>query len=122
MDDELASDPATDLTAAVRAVQGGVELAVFCQPKAARSALVGMHGGALKAKVMAPALEGRANEALLAMLAAALGVTPRAVSIVAGGQSRNKRVRVEGVDGPAAIQRLLAALAPHSGRNGTISA
>ena len=40
-----------DLRAAVRGVPGGVELSVFCQPKAARSALIGMHGGALKAKV-----------------------------------------------------------------------
>jgi uncharacterized protein (TIGR00251 family) len=103
-----------DLSAAVREVPGGVELSVFCQPKAARSALIGMHGGALKAKVKAPPVEGRANQALLDLLAGALGVPRGRLTLVSGEQSRNKRVRVEGVDATTALGAIMAALAPLS--------
>ncbi|MEA2567350.1 MAG: uncharacterized protein QOD49_2527 [Actinomycetota bacterium] len=103
-----------DLSAAVREVPGGVELSVFCQPKAARSALIGMHGGALKAKVKAPPVEGKANQALLDLLAGALGVPRGRLTLVSGEQSRNKRVRVEGVDATTALGAIMAALAPLS--------
>src|ERR1700704_3549817 len=101
-----------DLSAAVREVPGGVELSVFCQPKAARSALIGMHGGALKAKVRAPPVEGKANQELLDLLARALAVPRGRLTLVSGEQSRNKRVRVGGVDAAAALVALLAALEP----------
>ena len=101
-----------DLSAAVRDVPGGVELSVFCQPKAARSALIGMHGGALKAKVKAPPVEGRANRALLDLLAGALGVPRGRLTLVSGEQSRNKRVRVDGVDAESALAAILVALDP----------
>lgn len=103
-----------DLSAAVREVPGGVELSVFCQPKAARSALIGMHGGALKAKVKAPPVEGKANQALLDLLAGALGVPRGRLTLVSGEQSRNKRVRVDGVDATTALGAIMAALAPLS--------
>ena len=101
-----------DLRAAVQDVPGGVELSVFCQPKAARSALIGMHGGALKAKVKAPPVEGRANRALLDLLAGALSVPRGRVTLVSGEQSRNKRVRVDGVDAESALAAILVALDP----------
>ena len=101
-----------DLRAAVQDVPGGVELSVFCQPKAARSALIGMHGGALKAKVRAPPVEGRANRALLDLLAGALGVPRGRLTLVSGEQSRNKRVRVDGVDAESALAAILVALDP----------
>jgi uncharacterized protein len=101
-----------DLRAAVREVPGGVELSVFCQPKAARSALIGMHGGALKAKVKAPPAEGRANRALLDLLAGALGVPRGRLTLVSGEQSRNKRIQVDGVDTEGALAAILGALDP----------
>jgi uncharacterized protein len=103
-----------DLSAALREVPGGIELSVFCQPKAARSALIGMHGGALKAKVKAPPVEGKANQALLDLLAGALGVPRGRLTLVSGEQSRNKRVRVDGVDATTALGAIMAALAPLS--------
>src|SRR5712692_8365925 len=99
-----------DLSGALRDGPGGVELSVFCQPKAARSALIGMHGGALKVKVKAPPLEGRANEALLDLLAGTLGVARSGLSLRSGEHSRNKRVRVPGVDRSAVLRALHAAL------------
>jgi uncharacterized protein (TIGR00251 family) len=101
-----------DLSSAVRDVPGGVELSVFCQPNAARSALIGMHGGALKVKVKAPPAEGKANRALIELLSGALAVPRRRLTLVSGEQSRNKRVRVDGVDAATALGAIMAALAP----------
>ncbi len=104
-----------DLSGAVRDVGGGVEVLVFCQPKAARSALVGTHGGALKVKVKAPPVEGKANRALLDLLAGVLAVPRGRLTLVSGEQSRNKRVRVDGVDAAGTLAAILAALAPPAG-------
>ena len=104
-----------DLSGAVRDVAGGVEVLVFCQPKAARSALVGTHGGALKVKVKAPPVEGKANRALLDLLAGVLAVPRGRLTLVSGEQSRNKRVRVDGVDAVGTLAAILAALAPPAG-------
>jgi uncharacterized protein (TIGR00251 family) len=73
-----------------------------------------MHGGALKAKVKAPPVEGKANQALLDLLAGALGVPRGRLTLVSGEQSRNKRVRVDGVDATTALGAIMAALAPLS--------
>ena len=56
-----------------------------------------MRGDALKVAVSAPPEKGKANKALLKMLARELRVSPAAVSIVAGGGSRRKLVKIEGV-------------------------
>lgn len=80
----------------LRAVADGVELSVFCQPGTTRSAVVGLHGGALKVKVRAVALGGKANAELLALLADQLGVSRGVLSLAAGEQSRNKRVLARG--------------------------
>jgi uncharacterized protein (TIGR00251 family) len=66
-------------------------------PRASRSGVAGEHGGALRVRVAAPPVEGAANEELVRTLAKALGVAPRAVQIVGGLSSKNKRVRVLGV-------------------------
>ena len=89
------------------AVPGGVELSLHIQPRASRTELVGAHGDALKLRLAAPPVEGEANEELIRFLAKLLGVPKRAVTIVAGGTGRRKRVRVEGI-GVAEATRLLA--------------
>jgi uncharacterized protein len=88
------------------AVDAGTEIRLFCQPRAARSAVVGLHGGAVKVKVQAPALEGRANDALLRLVAGALGVPRSRVTLVAGAHSRWKRVVAAGVTVGDAAARL----------------
>ena len=76
----------------------GVVLRIFVQPRAARNAVGGMYGDALKIKVTAPPVEGKANAAVEALLAEILGVPPSRVTVVAGGASRNKKVVVAGAD------------------------
>ena len=72
-------------------------LAIKAIPNAPRSAVVGGLGEALKVKVHAPALEGRANEELCEFLADTLGLPRRAVTLVQGDKSRQKLVRIAGL-------------------------
>ena len=76
---------------------GAVVFSVRVAPRASRSAVLGVHDGALKVALTAPPVEGAANAALIAFLAKALGVPKRDVVIEQGEASRSKRVRVTGV-------------------------
>ncbi len=67
-------------------------------PNAPRNEVVGWLGPALKVKIHAPALEGRANDELLAFLAETLGVPRRDLTLLRGDKSRQKLVRVAGLD------------------------
>ena len=67
-------------------------------PNAPRSEIAGWLGDALKVKVHAPPVEGRANEVLCAFLADTLGLPRRAVTVWRGDTSRQKIVRIEGLD------------------------
>jgi uncharacterized protein (TIGR00251 family) len=81
----------------IRAIDGGVELALLVQPRAGRTELVGPHGGVLKIRLAAPPVDGEANEELVRFLAKTLGVAKSAVTIESGESGRKKRVRVMGV-------------------------
>jgi uncharacterized protein (TIGR00251 family) len=72
-------------------------LAIKAAPNAPRSAVVGWLGDALKIKIHAPALDGRANDALCEFLAAELGLPRRAVTLAHGDKSRQKLVRISGL-------------------------
>lgn len=75
-------------------------------PNAPRDQVAGWLGDALKVKVHAPALDGRANEALLEFLAAELGLPKRAVTLIRGDKSRHKVVRFDGLTLAEAKTRL----------------
>ncbi len=75
---------------------GAVVFAVRVTPRASRDAIEGEWQGALKVRLAAPPVEGRANEALRALLAERLKIPIAAVRIVAGERSRTKRVEVRG--------------------------
>jgi hypothetical protein len=81
----------------VTARAGAVRFAVRVQPRSSRSGVDGVHGDALKVRVHAPPVDGAANDAVIDVLADALGVARRAVRIVAGDASRSKVVEVEGL-------------------------
>lgn len=66
-------------------------------PRASKSGIAGMRGDAVLVRLHAAPVDGAANAELIEVLADALGVPKRAVSIVAGERARQKRVRVEGV-------------------------
>jgi uncharacterized protein len=76
-------------------------------PQSPRTRVDGMRGEAILVRLAAPPVEGAANAALVEFLATALDLPRRDVTIVGGKKSRDKRVRVAGLDRDAAIARLL---------------
>jgi uncharacterized protein (TIGR00251 family) len=78
-------------------------------PGARRPGVVGRHGGAWKLRVSAPAEAGKANDAVLALLAETLDVSRRDLELAAGHSSRDKVVAVRGMTADAAETRLAAA-------------
>ena len=72
-------------------------ISVTVSPGAARSELVGRHGDGWKARVAAPPERGRANEALVELLAKALGVPRSTVRVVSGQSAKAKVVEVDGL-------------------------
>jgi hypothetical protein len=89
-----------------RKTTAGWLLSVHAQPGAKKSAVAGLHGDALKIRVAAPPVEGRANDALTAFVAKSLGLPKRAVSLVKGESSREKLLLV--ADASADPARLLS--------------
>jgi uncharacterized protein (TIGR00251 family) len=81
-------------------------LPVAVVPNAPRSEIVGWLGDALKVKVHAPPLEGRANEALCKFLAGKLDLPRRAVTVARGETSRRKLIQITGLNLMMAKTRL----------------
>ncbi len=73
-----------------------ITLTLHIQPGAKRSEIIGLHGDALKIKLAAPPIEGRANEALLRFVAELFDVPLRNVKLKQGEQSRRKVVVILG--------------------------
>jgi uncharacterized protein (TIGR00251 family) len=88
-----------------------VILRLHVHPGAGRTAVVGRHGDAVKVKVGAPPADGRANAAVVSLIAETLGIPVAQVELTAGAASRSKRVRVSGVavdDLRRALERVVA--------------
>ena len=96
----------------VRERGDSVRFAVRVQPRAARSKVAGVRGGALLLRVAAPPVDGAANEELVRLLAGWLGVARRDVSIVGGAASRSKLVDVRGVS-VEAVRSLVTEVESH---------
>jgi hypothetical protein len=78
-------------------------------PGAARAEIVGRHGDAWKVRVTAPPEHGRANDAVVRLLAETLAVPREAVSVVSGHTSKDKIVALDGVAAALAERRLSSA-------------
>jgi uncharacterized protein len=72
----------------------GTVLAIRVQPRARRDEVVGWQGTTLRVRVTAPPAEGRANQAVIALLASALGVPRSSIGLVSGAAGRDKLVRI----------------------------
>jgi uncharacterized protein (TIGR00251 family) len=80
----------------------GVTLRLHIQPGAKKTEVADLHGEALKIRLAAPPVDGKANACLIAFLADQFGVARSAVSLLSGETSRAKRVHVSGVTDAAA--------------------
>ena len=85
----------------VEARGASIRVHVHVQPRASRSEVVGLHGAALKVRLLAPPVDGAANDALVALLAKRLGLSRRDVRIVQGATSRSKIVELDGTTADA---------------------
>ncbi|AHK16991.1 MAG: DUF167 family protein [Thalassolituus sp.] len=85
------------------------DLVLTChlQPKASKDEFAGEHGEAIKIRIKAAPIEGKANAALIAFLAKQFGVSKRDVEVISGELNRHKRVRVSQ---PKKIPEALAAV------------
>lgn len=90
----------------LRTAGDDVVLTLHIQPGAKRTEVAGPHGEALKIRLAAPPVDGKANESLLAFLAERLAVPKARVTLEAGATSRSKRVRVAGVAAEAVLARV----------------
>jgi len=85
------------MTAWLQTTGPDVILDLHIQPGAKKTEVAGLHGDALKIRLAAPPVDGKANEALIRFLADKVGCSKAAVGIVSGETSRSKRVRIRGV-------------------------
>ncbi len=87
------------------AADGRITLTLHIQPGAKKTAFAGLHGDALKIRLAAPPVDGKANEALLRFVAEALSLPKSAVSLKSGQTSRRKVLELHGAT-PEAVTRL----------------
>jgi uncharacterized protein (TIGR00251 family) len=109
-------DDLYDFTAGDNDDNGTAVVRLHVQPGAGRTAVVGRHGDAVKVRVAAPPEGGRANDAVVALVAATFDVKLAQVTLVSGQSSRAKRVQIDGV-AEAEVERLLE-LAMEEARRG----
>lgn len=96
---------------ALEAHAAGTLLPVKAQAGAKRAALVGEHAGALKVSVTAPREQGKANAALVEVLAAALGLRRSQIELVRGASGTSKRFLIRDVSPDELAGRIAQALA-----------
>jgi uncharacterized protein len=85
---------------------GALSFGISVKTSSGKSRIVGEQNGVLKVEVTAPPVEGKANAAIIKLIARSLDVAPSRVSIVAGGKSKKKRISVSGID-RASVERLV---------------
>ena len=76
----------------------GFKLTLFIQPKASKNEIIGPHNGALKIKITAPPVDGKANAALVEFLSEILDIPKRQIEILKGQTGRNKSVEIFGLN------------------------
>lgn len=90
----------------LREVPEGITVKVKVQPRASRSAIAGLIGDSLKVALTSPPVEGAANEACVAFFAELCGVAKGKVTIASGQKSRDKVIKITGVDKTGFLSRL----------------
>lgn len=80
----------------LKEVPGGVELRIKVVPGASRSQIDGLYGDFLKIRIAAPPERGKANDALVSMLAGLFELSPGQIAVVGGATSPRKTVRING--------------------------
>jgi uncharacterized protein (TIGR00251 family) len=85
---------------------GSVTFKVKVQPRAPRTEIVGEHAGAVKLRVAAPPVDGKANEECRRFLAKLFEVSATSVEIVSGESSRDKVIRIRSISARRVLEAL----------------
>ena len=91
----------------LRSNSAAAEIDVRVVPRAGRSEVAGTRDGALLVRLAAPPVAGAANAELIDLIARALHVPKRDITIVSGEHSRKKRIRIAGMNAEEVVGRLL---------------
>lgn len=86
----------------------GVNLLVRLKPRSSRQRIIGVEQGRLLVAVNAPAIAGKANKALIELIASAISVPKSSCRIIRGDSSRLKTVRIDGITGDELADALAA--------------
>jgi uncharacterized protein (TIGR00251 family) len=81
----------------IREIESGIEVPLHVQPRARRTEIAGIHNRALKIKVSAPPVDDAANRAIVDFFSKLLDLPKSRLQIIAGGKSRNKILRINGI-------------------------
>jgi uncharacterized protein (TIGR00251 family) len=84
----------------------GCVIAVHAVPRAAQTHIQGTHGDALKIRIKAPPVDGKANKELLNFIANELGIPLRQLSLLTGDVGRHKRILIRGMSANQASEAL----------------
>ncbi len=85
----------------------GLVLLVYIQPGASRNQISGQHDGALKLKIQAPPVDGKANENLIQFISEFTKVSKKNISLLSGEKSRHKKILLRGIS-RAELERLIS--------------
>lgn len=85
----------------VQQIGTALRIPVYVRPRASRSEVIGEYDNALKVRLAAAPVDGKANRELVKLLAKSFGVSRSAVRIESGETSRRKLIRIDGVDADA---------------------
>jgi uncharacterized protein (TIGR00251 family) len=107
----MRDEQTSDLSSAVVQTADGAVIRVHVQPKARHEQILGMHGGRIKLAVTEPPDKGKANAAVVRLVAVALELSPSCVELLRGDTSRQKDLLVRNLEA-AEVSRLLAASLP----------
>jgi uncharacterized protein (TIGR00251 family) len=91
----------------IRETAKGLLLPVRAVPRASKNEIQGIHGNALKIRLQAPPVEGRANEALIRFLSDVLDIPRSQLSIASGETGRNKAVLITGISKAELIEKIV---------------
>ncbi len=87
----------TESRGVIRAVSGGVEIAITVVPRASRCEIAGVQNEMLKVKLTSPPAEGKANAQCIEFIAKCLGIAKSQIAIIQGKNSRRKVLKINGV-------------------------
>lgn len=82
----------------LRQLKDGATLSIVLAPNAKRSGFLGLHDGALKIAVRAPALEGKANSALIEFLSGTFRIPKSSIELIKGHASKRKLISIKGLN------------------------